>query len=289
MEKRVQEWVFKVYVNDKPVTKGLVKVDKCGLFPIRDGEAIVRGCPVGTYQCSAIVYEYDNKKVEYESEYISVYLDEWGWSGINISEEDIFKKEKVSIPEKPKEEPKKEKEEVIVELGLWNPLKIVADAEIVKSEVNKICNFVGWNCYKVETSISKIVLYFEKYGSPALPIMAIIGAIAIIVTGAVIISINWRMVRVEEEETKQELEKTKQLQENRDLFEGITEEYNKGLITDEVYNELIEQLGYAQFQITKPKPSEEKEGFGWEDIPQMVAGFVPLFFLFLILSSLSKR
>jgi len=285
MEKRVQEWIFKVTVNGRPVTRGLVKVHKCGLFPIRNGEAKVRGCPIGTYQCSAIVYEYDNKKVEYESEYIPVYLDEWGWSGINISEEDIFKKEKVSIPEKPKE---KEKEEVIVELGLWNPLKIIADAEVVKSEVNKICNFVGWNCYKVETSISKIVLYFEKMGSPTLPIMAIIGAIAIIVTGAVIISINWRMVRVEEEETKQELEKTKQLQENRDLFEGITEEYNKGLITDEVYNELIEQLGYAQFQITKPKPSKEKEGFGWEDIPEIAAGFVPLAFLFLLFSLAKK-
>ena len=179
-----------------------------------------------------------------------------------------------------------EKEYVEVILGLWNPLKIVADRERVINAVNKICNFVGWNCFDAKCSVENITLYIEKVGSPALPIMAIIGAIAIIVAGAVIISINWRMVRVEEEDTKQEIEKTKQIESNEDLFNAITDEYNKGLITDETYNEIVEQLGYSQLQLSKP--IQEKPKSIWGDMGEMLSGALPIILLIMLISAVRK-
>jgi len=191
-----------------------------------------------------------------------------------------------STPEpEPEPAPTTTKEEIIIELGLWNPIGIIPNADDIKGKVNAICNIVGWNCYNVSTTKEKIILNIEKMGSPALPIMAIIGAIAIIIAGAVIISINWRMVRVEEEDTKQEIEKTKQLQNNEDLFNAITDEYNRGLITDEVYNELVEQLGYSQFEISKPITQPTQQGPDWIN---MLSGALPIVLLIGLLSAIKK-
>lgn len=190
------------------------------------------------------------------------------------------------IPERWKVSPTT-KSYVEVSLGLWNPLKIVAKKEDVINATNKICNFVGWNCFDAKCSVENITLYVEKTGSPALPIMAIIGAIAIIITGAVIISINWRMVRVEEEDTKQEMEKTKQIESNEDLFNAITDEYNKGLITDETYNEIVEQLGYSQLQLTKPKQEEPKKSI-WGDMGEMLSGALPIILLIALIGAIKR-
>ena len=183
---------------------------------------------------------------------------------------------KISIPEK--------QSYIEVSLDLYNPLGNKPDAERILNEVNEICNYVGWNCYQVSTSPTKIILFFRKLGSPALPIMAILGVIAIIVAGAVIISINWKIVRVEEEDTKQELEKTKQLETNKDLYDAITEEYNKGLITDETYNNLIEQLGYSQFNLSKPitKPTQPSN---WIDT---ISGILPIILIIMLIGAIKK-
>jgi len=277
MTKYIREWNLRVYVSGIPIKKGLVIVDKCGIFPITNGEAKVKMCPTGQYICKIKVYEYGNKKVDYLSEEIPIYMNEYGWSGINLSEDDIIKRSKP--------EPKKEKSYIEVSLDLYNPSGNKPDAEKIQNEVNAVCNYVGWNCYQVSTSPTKIILYFQKQGSPALPIMAIIGVIAIIVAGAVIISINWRIVRVEEEDTKQELEKTKQLKTNKDLYDAITEEYNKGLITDETYNNLIEQLGYSQFNLSKPITKPTQPSNNWIDT---ISGILPIILIIMLIGAIKK-
>jgi len=188
---------------------------------------------------------------------------------------------KVSIP-------KQQKEMIDLEIGFLNPVNWTAELlENIKNWINNIANAIGWNCYSVIGNGNKLTLRFEKLGSPALPIMAIIMVVAIL-TGAIIVSVSWKAVRLAEEETKQELAKLEQLKTNKDLLELVTDEYNRGLIDEETYKDLLIQMGYSNVNITKPKPSEEKEGFGWEDIPEIAAGFVPLAFLFLLISLVKK-
>ena len=191
----------------------------------------------------------------------------------------------VSIPEKPKEP---QKELIDIEIGFLNAVNWTTELlENIKNWINNIVNMVGWNCYSAIGNGNKLTLRFEKTGSPALPIFAIIMVVAIL-TGAIIVSVSWKAVRLAEEETKQELAKLEQLKTNKDLLELVTDEYNRGLIDEETYKDLLIQMGYSNVNITKPKPSEEKEGFGWEDIPQMMAGFVPIMLLFLLISSIKK-
>ena len=188
---------------------------------------------------------------------------------------------KVSIP-------KQQKEMIDLEIGFLNPVNWTAELlENIKNWINNIANAIGWNCYSVIGNGNKLTLRFEKLGSPALPIMAIIMVVAIL-TGAIIVSVSWKAVRLAEEETKQELAKLEQLKTNADLIHFLTDEYNRGLIDEQTYNDLLIQMGYGQVNLTKPKPPSEKERFGWEDIPSVVAGAVPLLLLFFLFSVMKK-